>query len=72
VNSKQEKADYVVLLDHEGGKAFFMHDNKVVVFNRDGDSILAHSTRSLGNSVKEACDAIVKNWFNRPRTSAAR
>lgn len=71
VNNKQEKADFVVLLDHEGGKAFFLHDNKVVVFNKDGDSILAHSTRSLGNSVKEACDAIAKSWFNRPRTAAA-
>ncbi len=72
VNSKQERADYVVLLDHEGGKAFFLHDNKVVVFNKDGDSILAHSTRSLGNSVRDACDAIAKDWFNRPRTTAVR
>lgn len=72
VNNKQERADYVVLLDHEGGKAFFLHDNKVVVFNKDGDSILAHSTRSLGNSVRDACDAIAKDWFNRPRSSAER
>jgi glutamate 5-kinase len=72
VNNKQEKADYVVLLDHEGGKAFFLHDNKVVVFNKDGDSILAHSTRSLGNSVRDACDAIAKDWFNRPRSTAGR
>ncbi len=72
VNNKQEKADYVVLLDHEGGKVFIQHDNKVVVFNKDGDSILAHSTRSLGNAVKNACDAIAKDWFNRPRSAPAR
>ncbi len=72
VNNKQEKADYVVLLDHEGGKVFIQHDNKVVVFNRDGDSILAHSTRSLGNAVKDACDAIAKDWFNRPRSASVR
>src|SRR5437870_3060822 len=37
VNNKQDKADYVVLLDHEGGKGFGRKDNKVAVFNRDGD-----------------------------------
>ncbi len=62
VNNRQEKADYVVLLDHEGGKGIILRDNKVAVFNRDGDSILSHSTRSLGNSVKDACDAITRDW----------
>jgi hypothetical protein len=62
VNNKQDRADYVVLLDHEGGKEIFLRDNKVVVFNKDGDSILSHSTRTLGNSVKDACDAIGKDW----------
>ena len=62
VNNKQDRADYVVLLDHEGGKEIFLRDNKVVVFNKDGDSILSHSTRTLGNSVKDACEAISKDW----------
>jgi hypothetical protein len=62
VNNKQDKADYVVLLDHEGGKSLLAHDNKVAVFNNDGDSIVSHSTRSLGNSVKDACEAITKDW----------
>jgi PEGA domain-containing protein len=62
INNKQEKADYVVLLDHEGGKGIILHDNKVAVFNGDGDSIMSHSTRSLGNAVKDACDAIMKDW----------
>jgi len=62
VNNKQDRADYVVLLDHEGGKEIFLRDNKVVVFNKDGDSILSHSTRTLGNSVQDACDAISKDW----------
>ena len=44
VNNKQEKADYVVLLDHEGGKGIILRDNKVAVFNKDGDSIVSHST----------------------------
>jgi len=62
INNKQEKADYVVLLDHEGGKASFLRDNKVVVFNKDGDSIVSASTRSLGNAVKDACTAITDDW----------
>lgn len=62
VNNKQERADYIVLLDHEGGKASFLRDNKVAVFNHDGDAILSHSTRSLGNAVKDACGAITAEW----------
>lgn len=66
VNNKREKADYVVLLHHEGGKDMLRRDNKVVVFNRDGDSILSRSTRSLGNSVNDACSAIMKDWMANP------
>src|SRR5262249_50652152 len=65
VNNKQDKADYVVLLDHEGGKGLTKRDNKVAVFNSDGDSIVSHSTRSLGNAVKDACEAIMKDWPTR-------
>jgi hypothetical protein len=62
VNNKQDKADYVVLLDHEGGKSLALKDNKLAVFNSDGDSIVSHSTRSLGNAVKDACEAIERDW----------
>ncbi len=62
VNNKKERADYVVLLDHEGGKSPFLRDNKVAVFNHDGDSILSNSTRSLGNAVQDACNAITNDW----------
>jgi PEGA domain len=65
VNNKQDKADYVVVLDHEGGKSILAHDNKVAVFNSDGDAVVSHSTRSLGNSVKDACEAIEKDWPSR-------
>ena len=58
VTMKKEKADYIVILQHEGGKRIGQRDNKVVVFNREGDSIYSGSTRSLGNSVKDACEAI--------------
>jgi hypothetical protein len=62
INNKQGKADYVVLLDHEGGKEAISRDNKVVVFNIDGDSIMSRSTRLLGNAVKDACGAIASDW----------
>lgn len=62
VTRKEEKADYVLVLQHEGGKVFVRKDNKYAVFNADGDAILSGSTRSLGNAVKEACTAILSDW----------
>src|SRR5438132_1438499 len=60
VTNNRDKADFVVLLDHEGGKGLLRHRNKVAVLGRDGDAIFSHSTRSLGNSVQDACEAILK------------
>jgi hypothetical protein len=54
------KADYVVLLDHEGGKGYARKDNKIAVFHNNGDLVYSGSTRSLGNAVKDACAAIQK------------
>src|SRR5580700_7540138 len=63
VNNIQTKADYIVLLDHEGGKGALRHKNKVAVFARvSGDSIVSKSTLSLGGSVQDACEAIMKDW----------
>jgi hypothetical protein len=62
VNNKQEKADYVVVLDHEGGKGYLLRRNKIAVFNKNGDAIVSRSTRSLGNSVQDGCNAIVRDW----------
>ena len=58
VTIRKEKADYIVFLDHEGGKALLNKDNKVAVFDSEGDMFFAASTRSLGNAVKDACKAI--------------
>jgi hypothetical protein len=63
VNNIQNKADYIVLLDHEGGKGLLQHKNKVAVFARvSGDSIVSKSTVSLGSSVQDACEAILADW----------
>jgi PEGA domain len=63
VNNIQAKTDYIVLLDHEGGKGALRHKNKVAVFARvSGDSIVSKSTLSLGGSVQDACEAIFRDW----------
>src|SRR5271154_3974619 len=63
INNIQIKADYIVLLDHEGGKGWARHKNKVAVFTRvSGDSIVSKSTVSLGGSVQDACEAITADW----------
>ncbi len=66
---EKEKADYFIVLDHEGGKTFGLvrKDNKVVVFDSTGTSIYSGSTRSLGNAVKDSCNEIRK----RERTLAS-
>lgn len=58
VTMEKEQADYFVILDHEGGKGWIRRDNKVVVFDSSGISVLSGSTRSLGNAVKDACEKI--------------
>jgi len=62
-NNKMDKSDYVVVLDHEGGKSVLRHRNKVAVFARvSGDSIVSKSTVSLGGSVQDACEAVNRHW----------
>ncbi len=62
VTRKEERADYVLDLQHEGGKVFLRKNNKFAVYNADGDAIESGSTRSLGNAVKEACVAMADDW----------
>lgn len=52
------KADYALLLDHEGGKGLLRHKDKVAVFDKAGDGIFSASTLTLGGSVEGACQAI--------------
>jgi hypothetical protein len=61
ITNNKERANYAVILDHEGGKGALHRRNKTAVFNRDGDVIFSDSTRELGNSVKDACAAIGKD-----------
>jgi hypothetical protein len=65
ITLNKEKADYIIILEHEGGKSFIRRDNKFALFNKEGDAIKSGSTRSLGNSVKDACAAIETDWKSR-------
>lgn len=67
VTSNKDRADYVVLLEHEGGKGLLRKDNKFAVFNKDGDAIRSGSTRALGNSVRDACGALTNDWYRNGR-----
>jgi len=70
ITNNVQKADFAVILDHEGGKGLVHRRNKIAVFNRDGDVIFSDSTRELGNSVKDACQAILTAPL-RPRETLA-
>ncbi|MFH1407102.1 MAG: hypothetical protein ABIH01_03760 [Candidatus Omnitrophota bacterium] len=54
ITTKEDKADYVVIFDHEGGKGIIMKDNKIVLIdNETGDVLLSKSTITLGGAVEE-------------------
>src|SRR6202162_4560311 len=56
-NMIKEKADYFLLLQHGGCK-----ENRWAVSNRNGDVIASGDSMLLGNSVRDACLAMSKNW----------
>ncbi len=58
VTINRDKADYVLMLERVGGRGVVQKDNKMALFDRDGDMVATSSTRSLGNAVKDACQAI--------------
>src|SRR5690349_19735040 len=52
-NMIQQKANYLMLVEHGGGKG-----NRWAVSNKDGDVIGSGETFVLGNSVADACKAV--------------
>ncbi len=61
VTMNKEKADLIVLFDRDGGKGIASKRDKIAVFKKDGDLLFSNSTRSVGNAVQDACDAITKS-----------
>lgn len=60
VTMYKEKADFIVRLEHEGGKDIFNKDNKLAVFNKEGDMIASGSFSRLRKAVETACNAIAQ------------
>jgi hypothetical protein len=63
VNNRVAVSNYIVELDHEGGKGLLSHKDKIAVFvQKTGDSIFSKSTLSVGGSVQDACAAVLAHW----------
>ena len=60
VTMDKSKADLIVLFDRDGGKGIARKRDKIAVFKKDGDLLFSDSTRSIGNAVQDACDAIIR------------
>lgn len=56
-NMIKDKADYFLLLQHGGGKG-----NRWAVSDKQGNVIASGDSLLLGNSVKDVCLAIGKDW----------
>jgi hypothetical protein len=56
-NMIKEKADYFLLLQHGGGRG-----NRWAASNKAGEVIASGQSLQLGNSVKDACVAMMKDW----------
>jgi hypothetical protein len=63
--ARRKQADYIVSLTDDGFGAG-RKGRRAVVFTPSGDLIFANSARSLKNAVKDACEAIEKNWGTNP------
>jgi PEGA domain len=72
VNNLPDASNYIVRLEHEGGKGLLRKKDKVVVFVKStGDSIFSDSTLSIGGSVQSACAAIQDHWQKNAQTLLA-
>jgi hypothetical protein len=61
VNMRRVKADYIVSVSDDGSGAG-RKGRRTVVFIPSGELIFSNSARSLKNTVKDACQAIGKDW----------
>lgn len=59
VTGDRERANYYLRLDHqEAGPA--RKRNRIVLMDHNHDVIYTNSTRSMGNAIKDVCQAIVE------------
>ena len=63
VTVDEEKADYMLIVNHEKDKKPLRH-NKTVLVNRDGDVVWGDSTYKLDSAVKDACGFLESSRSN--------
>lgn len=61
VSNDRDKSSYVALFDRESYKGLLRKRDKIALFRRNGDVLYSNSVRSVGNAVKDACEAIQKD-----------
>jgi len=70
VTLNRNSADYVLIVGDTHG--FPMErDKQAVVATADGKVVFSTAARLLGNAVKDACGAIVKDWSQHPPAKAS-
>ena len=52
------QAEFVLMVEHEGGKSVVRRDTKYAVFDAGGDHVASGSVRMVGTAVRKACEAI--------------
>ena len=52
------QADFVLVVEHEGGKSVVRRDTKYAVYDASGDHLASGSVRMVGTAVRKACEAI--------------
>lgn len=57
----RSQADFVLMVEHEGGKGVLRKDTKFAVFDASGDHLASGSVRMVGTAVRKACQAIAKS-----------
>lgn len=63
VTVDEEKADYMLIVNHEKDKKPLRH-NKTVLVDRDGDVVWGDSTYKLDSAVKDACGYLESSRTN--------
>lgn len=57
----KDKADYVLQITRQRGKHAWQKDTKIALSNRNGDVVLAKSTRSVGSAMGDVADYVRKH-----------
>lgn len=57
----REKADYILQITRQRGKHAWRKDTKIALSNREGEVVLAKSTRSVGGAMGDVADYVRKH-----------